>query len=302
MGNTAQQAEDGSGGDNVTIHQRTAGTEGMETGSVPMPPRAIGALTLTAKARGALSCIDRFQTSGCMKALFPRRRDGVEAIAINTSGGLTGGDRLSLDCGAGVGARLVLTTQAAERAYRSAAGFARMDTRLTVAEGGRVDWLPQELILFEGARLKRSLRAEVAPGGRLLLVEPVIFGRHAMGEVLRDAALHDRIEIWRAGQPLYCDALRLEGDLQARMAQAAVGGGAGAMACLVYVGPEAEGYVSALRGLLPETGGVSLLRDDVMVARVLAEDGFALRQTLLPALDRLSGTADGGGLPISWRL
>ncbi|WP_343055861.1 urease accessory protein UreD [Sagittula marina] len=264
----------------------------------PAQPRAVGNLRLTTKARGSVSAIDAFRTQGCMKALFPRRADGLEAIVINTSGGLTGGDRLALDCGAGAGSRLVLTTQAAERAYRSASGWAQMDTKLHVGAGSRLDWLPQELILFEGARLKRSLRVEMEADARLLLVEPVIFGRMAMGEVLHDAALRDRIEIWRDGVPLYCDALRLEGDLAARMAQPAVGRGAGAMASLVFVGPEAEAFLSPLRAVLPVTAGATLLQNDVLVARVLAEDGFALRQTLLPALDRLSGE----GLPISWRL
>lgn len=253
---------------------------------------------LSSKARGAVSAIDRLRMQGCMKALFPRRADGVEAIVINTSGGLTGGDHLTLDARAGTGSRLVLTTQAAERAYRSASGWARVETRLTVEAGARLDWLPQELILFEGARLDRSLTVEMAADARLLLVEPVIFGRFAMGEVLHDAGLRDRIEVRRAGVPLYFDAVRMEGDLAAKMARAAIGGGAGAMACMVYVGPEAEGMVNAVRAVLPATGGASLLRPDVMVARVLAEDGFALRQCLLPALDRLSG----GGLPISWRL
>ncbi len=279
----------------MTFHQREDLTTGAAEG---VQPRAIGSLMLSSKARGALSCIDGFRTQGCMKALFPRRADGVEAICINTSGGLTGGDRLSLSGAAGAGSRLVLTTQAAERAYRSAGGWARVETRLTVAEGARLDWLPQELILFEGARLMRSLRADLTGDARMLLVEPVIFGRAAMGEVLRDAGLHDRIEIWRDGAPLYCDALRMEGDLAAQMARPALGGGAGAMACVVYVGADAEAHLAPLRAVLPETGGASLLRPDVLVARVLAEDGFALRQTLLPALDRLSGQ----GLPISWRL
>ncbi|MBP0482500.1 urease accessory protein UreD [Sagittula sp. M10.9X] len=262
----------------------------------------MGALMLSSKARGTVSAIDGFRTQGCMKALFPRRRDGVEAIVINTSGGLTGGDRLSLHGTAGAGSRLVLTTQAAERAYRSASGWARVETRLEAATGARFDWLPQELILFEGARLQRMLRADLAADARMLLVEPVIFGRHAMGEVLRDVGFRDRIEIWRGGAPLYFDALRMEGDLQAQMTRAAVGGGAGAMACIVYVGPEAEGLLRPLRALLPETGGASLVRPDVLVARVLACDGYALRQTLLPALDRLCEDRTGEGLPISWRL
>ena len=159
-------------------------------------------------------------------------------------------------------------------------------------------WLPQELILFEGARLRRRLRADLASDARLLLVEPVIFGRGAMGEHLNDVGFDDRIEVWREGVPLYVDAVHLTGDLEARMARAALGGGAGAMASLVYVAPDAEAHLPPLREMLPETCGVSLMREDLLILRMLARDSLNLRRSLLPVLDRLSRDT----LPTSWRL
>jgi urease accessory protein len=271
-----------------------AGTAGTR----PVQPRAEGHLSLASKARGAGSALDRLRAEGALKALFPRRAGGLEAIVINTAGGLTGGDRLTLEARAGAGSSLCLTTQAAERAYRAAEGVARVETQLVAEAGAELLWLPQELILYEGARLQRRLRADLAPDARLLLVEPVIFGRAAMGERLHDITFRDRIEIRRAGQPLYGDGLALTGDAVARMARPALGRGAGAMAQLVFVAPEARGHLSALRAALPETGGASLLAEDVLLLRLLAEDGHALRQSLLPILDRLSRDR----LPTSWRL
>lgn len=231
-----------------------------------------------------------------MKALFPRSSGALEAIVINTAGGLTGGDKVALAAEAESGASLSITTQAAERAYRAASGFATADSVLTAQSGAQINWLPQELILFEGAALRRSLRIELATDARLLMVEPVVFGRAAMGEVLRDVSFHDRIEIYRNGLPLYMDALRLDGDLVAQMARLAKG--AGAMASLVFVAPQAETHLSAVRAMLPETGGASLLHPDLLALRLVAEDGFELRGALLPILDRLSGDT----LPTSWRL
>jgi len=268
------------------------------TDTATAQPRAIGDLVLSSKARDGVSAIDRLRTSGCLKALFPRNAEAVESILINTSGGLTSGDRLTFRATAGPESRMVLTTQAAERAYRAAGGFARVDSHVSVAQGARMQWLPQELIVFEGARLSRRLRVDLRQDAELLLVEPVIFGRRAMGERVRDAHLQDRIEIWRDGAPLYCDTIDLAGDVEARLGRSALGAGAAAMACLVYVGPKVAGHLAALRSMLPLTGGASALRDDVLVARVVAPDGFALRRFLLPALDRLSGS----GLPVSWRL
>lgn len=261
-------------------------------------PRAQGRLDLSTKARGQVSAIDRLRSFGSMKALFPRRSGRVEAIAINTSGGLTSGDHLEIGARAGARSHLTLTTQAAERAYRAASGFARMETDLSAGSGAVLHWLPQELILFEGASLCRRLTCELAADARLLLVEPVVFGRAAMGETLRTVSFDDRIAVNRAGVALYHDALHLNGDLVALLARRATGAGAGAMASVLYIAPDAEAHLSALRDLLPDTGGATLLRPDVLALRLLAADSHELRRSLVPVLDRLSADT----LPTSWRL
>lgn len=264
----------------------------------PVPPRAEGVLRLSAKAARGGSALDGLRSSGAMRAVFPRRTGALEAILINSSGGLTAGDRIEIEATAGAGAQLTLTTQAAERAYRAEGGWARVATRLTARTGARLFWLPQEMILFRGCALDRSLHIDLDRDARLLLVEPVLFGRAAMGERLDTARLRDRIEVRRTGRPLYRDALRLEGDVQGRLARPAIAAGCAAMASLVLVAPEAEAHLAPVRALLPETGGASLLQPDVLALRLLARDGFELRRHLLPVLDRLSG----GTLPTSWRL
>ncbi|MEM6588305.1 MAG: urease accessory protein UreD [Pseudomonadota bacterium] len=236
--------------------------------------------------------------SGCLKVLFSRGAPRLDAIVINSAGGLTSGDRLSVEIGLEEGASASVTTQAAERAYRAAEGVARVKTRLQVSDGAQMLWLPQELILFDGAKLERSLQCDLAIGARLLLVEPVVFGRAKMGEALRDIWFSDRISVDRAGVPLYRDATRLIGNMEDVLAGSAVARGAGAMASVVYAAPDAGGQYAAILKGLPETAGASLLRDDLMVLRMLATDGFALRQALLPVLDRLTDNS----MPTSWRL
>ncbi len=279
----------------VTILQK------VETGdraAVTDVPRARGAAMLSAKARDGLSVLDGFRTSGCYRVLFPNRGPRLEAILINTSGGLTGGDTLALEARVGVGAHLALTTQAAERAYRSADDVARVSADITVEAGGHLAWLPQELILYDGAALSRSLKVDLAPTATLLMVEPVIFGRAAMGERLSSARFTDRIDISRDGAPLYRDGLKLSGDVAQQMSRVATGQGAGAMASVLYVAPDAEAQCDAVRAALPETGGASLLADDVLAIRCVAPGAFDLRRHLLPILDRLSRDT----LPASWRL
>lgn len=254
---------------------------------------------MSTKLSGGSSVLDGLRQSGASRLLFPRGRPHVEAILINTAGGVTGGDRFRVEAHAGEGSRLTLTTQAAERAYRAQPGeTGRVSTRLSVGAGARLDWLPQELILFKGAALERRLEIDMAPDARLLMVEPVIFGRQAMGEVLTDAAFRDRIAVNRAGQPIYRDGVALSGDLSDRLAAPVVAGGEGAMASLLYVAPDAGAHLAGLRAALPPGAGASLLADDVLAFRCLAAGGFDLRRVLLPVLDILTGNT----LPASWRL
>ncbi|WP_323778189.1 urease accessory protein UreD, partial [Leisingera sp.] len=263
----------------------------------PDLPRAIARAEVTVHVPDGCSRLKTLHQLGALKLLFPKGRPDVEAIAVNTAGGITGGDDFRLSATALADAGLTVTTQAAERIYRALPGqTARVETRLCAKAGARLNWLPQETILFNGCALHRRLIAELEPGAQFLLVEPFIFGRAAMGETLTHAAVRDRIEIRRGGSPIYLDATALAGDAAAMLQRRAVAGGAGAMASLVLVAPEAEVQLAPLRRMLPQTAGASLLGPDLLVLRLLARDGFALRQCLVPVLERLLPA----GLPRTW--
>ena len=264
------------------------------------PPRARGTVALRARRRDAVSVLDSLRMSGSLKVLFPRARvsDGIEALLVNTAGGITGGDAFVLEATATQASHLTLTTQAAERVYRSTSGHGKVDTRLVAEPGAQLKWLPQELIFFDGGALHRSLHVDLAADARLLMVEPVVFGRTAMGETVHSGQFRDHIRIDRAGKPLYRDALNITGDFRAALHRKAGMAGAGAMASLVYVAPDAEAHLDAVRAHLPPTGGASLLAEDVLCLRLIALDSFELRRALVPVLERLNQ----GELPVSWRL
>ena len=88
----------------------------------------------------------------------------------------------------------MLTTPACERIYRSIGGDAVVENRLAAEASAHVDWLPQETILFEDARLNRRLEVDLAEDATLTAVEAVLLGRQAMGEDARNARLRD---VWR---------------------------------------------------------------------------------------------------------
>src|SRR4030095_8981244 len=107
----------------------------------------------------------------------------------------------------------VAPTQAREKIYRAAkgGGHCAIDVAVRVAEGATLEWLPQETIVFEGARLKRRTVAEVEPGGSLLACEMVVLGRAASGETFPAGLLLDSWSVRRTSRLAWTDTLRVEG-------------------------------------------------------------------------------------------
>jgi urease accessory protein len=263
-------------------------------------PRARGTVHLSTKRAAVGTVLDRFRQTGSLKCLFPGRRGStMDAVLLNTAGGVTGGDQFDFSAQAAPGTTLTLTTQACERAYKAQPGeIGKITNRLRVDAGARINWLPQETILFNGSTLHRQLKVDLSKGASLLMVEPLVFGRPAMGEDVTDLRFRDRIEIRRDGVPLFIDAMALTGNARDHLAKPFIADGAGAMALVLLIANNAEAHLSDLQETLPATGGVSLLQKDVLVMRLLAEDSFALRHTLLPALQRLNGAP----LPRCWKI
>ena len=259
-------------------------------------PRAIGALRIGARDGNRLSDL---RQQGASKAFFPRHAGSdLLAVTLNTAGGVTGGDRFAVRGEAATNSRLTLTTQTAERIYKAQPGqTARMTTDLVIAEGGRIDWLPQETILFDRARLRRRLDVRMAADACFLGVETLVLGRALMGERVETAVLKDDVRITRAGELVFADAIALDGAVADRMAATWCGGPAGCIASITCVTPDAERHLPRLRALMPATGGVSLIRDGVLFARLLMPDSFDMRRVLIPIL-----TALRGPLPPTWTL
>lgn len=212
---------------------------------------------------------------------------------------MTGGDEFDVHIKAERDAHLTVTTQACERAYRAQPGeTGHIRNRLSVAAGARLSWLPQETILYDRCSLDRALHIDMDEDAILLLVEPMIFGRTEMGETVSLGSFRDRIDIRRAGQALYLDAIHLNGDIERHLSRPTVAKGARAFASVIYAAPNAGAHLDPLRAMLPDNAGVSLIGDDLLALRILGADGFSLRKALFPVLTRLSGT----DLPRCWTI
>lgn len=242
----------------------------------------------------------RLHQSGSAKAFLPRNHaDRPEVVFLNTAGGLTGGDDMSFLADIAAGARATLTTQTAERAYRSAGGVARVRVDIAAGPGAEVHWLPQETILFEGAALDRQTTVALAGDARLLMVETLVLGRAAMGETLAVLDLADTRRILRDGRPLLIEPVRLTSAALAAASPAGLGG-ARALSTIVLAGAGAEDALGPVRATLdaPDVAAAASAWDGRLVARLMAAEAWPLRRLAARVLTLLRG----GPLPRVWQV
>jgi urease accessory protein len=259
--------------------------------------RSHGAALVAFRAAPATR-LEVLRQEGSAKAFVHPGLQGPEVVFLNTSGGMTGGDGLSYGLTLESGCRVTATTQTAERAYRAEAGVARVIVDHELGAGAHLDWLPQETILFEGSALERVTTVSLAAGASCLLLEAVVLGRTAMGEVVRRVRLTDRRQVTRSGVPVLVEPLRLSD--AALVAGVGVLGHARAFASLALVADGAEARVGAVRVVLDEPGvqaGASGF-DGKLTVRLMAADGWPLRKQILRVLEVLRD----GPLPRVWQM
>jgi urease accessory protein len=260
--------------------------------------RAIGRVALNAKWADGASRRSRVHEQGAWRVRCPGQpAPELEAMIVNTAGGMAGGDRLELAFAVGPSARLLVTSAAAEKVYRTLGSETIITAKLSVAAGAEMAWLPQETILFDRARLRRTIEVDLAADARLILAEAVIFGRSGMGETVAEGFLLDRWRVRRDGRLLHAESARLDGGVAAKLAQPAVAKGGVAMANVVLV-PGDETLVATVRAASPQCRGevgVSAWNGLAMV-RLVAADGAALRHDLALILTSIRG----GRLPRLW--
>lgn len=263
------------------------------------PVRVTGGINASFVRDGARTVVASIAERGGYRLARPSTfAPHLEALQVNTGGGIAGGDRIETRYDLGPGADIAHTTSSAERVYRSAGAPARLDVRLALASGARLDWLPQQTILYAGAHLARRIEVHAAEDSRLLMVEMTAFGRPLSRESAAPVDLNDQWRVHRGGRLVYAEAVRLSGELGDTLARPAIAGGGRASALVLLLGREAAEQVDPLRRVLEgdvcETG-VSTW-DGILAARLLARRPGDLISMLSRAIPMLSGRA----LPRVW--
>jgi urease accessory protein len=257
------------------------------------PVRTAGGLKARYVFSDGATRIDTLTEYGGYRLRFPTTHAAhIESSQINTGGGVVGGDSLIFELDVGAGADAVHSTATAERIYRSLGPPALIDVTLKLGPSARLDWLPQETILYSGARLSRRFEIDMASDARLLMAEMVVFGRVAHGEVPGIGALRDDWRIRRGGRLLFAEAVRLEGHVADVLARPAVAADARSTGLVIAVSPDAEDRKEAVRAALADARsdcGVSAWHG-MLVARFLGTPEN-VRRDIIRATEVLSGRA-----------
>jgi urease accessory protein len=259
--------------------------------------RATGRIALSVAANGGKTRRERVREDGSLRVRFPNATsEALEAVIVNSAGGMTGGDRFGVDIALGEGANLVAGTAAAEKIYRSTGADTEMAVTLRVGVGAALAWLPQETILFDRARMSRRIDIDLAEEASLVMAEAVVFGRTAMGEAVEQGFFADRWRVRRKEKLVFAENVRLDGAVMQKMTQPAVANGGIAIAT-VLIAPADETKIEAVRALSDRFNGEAAISawNGIAVARLCARDGAALRHNLIAILAAL-----GVNVPRLW--
>lgn len=261
--------------------------------------RSKGEGRLWVKSRDERTHIDNLFQEGCAKIRVPSRRGaGLEAVMINSSGGMTGGDRLSWHFGAAPDTALTVTTQACERVYAATTDRACSDIKLSLGQRSKIAWLPQETIMFDQGAFNRSLDVDMAEDAELFIVEPIIFGRKSMGEAIQNGVFQDQWRIRKNGILCHAEQSLLTGAIEAKLQRSAACNSQIAMATLLLIAPHAEAMLPKALDIIGLNGSASFWQGK-LVARVLAADAYHLRHILCPLIQTLNR---GTPVPKIWNL
>ena len=229
------------------------------------------------------------------KALYPEGEGVCQAIVLHPPSGIAGGDHLLISATVGAGAHAQLTTPGAGKWYRSGGPEASQRLELTVEEGAALEWLPQETIVFDGARARMETRVRLAADSRFIGWDILCLGRAAAGERFEHGRFDLLCRVERGGAPIWLERGGFDG-ADPMLASPAGWAGHGVGGTLLCAFPDlprqAEGLLEALRAIAPGDGashGITAL-PGVLVARYLGDNSEAARlwfarlwQTLRPA-------------------
>lgn len=169
-------------------------------------------MKLTYAARGAASLLSRQHRQGPLfvqKPFYPEGPQTCHTYIVHPPGGVVGGDRLGLEATLEAGSQVLLTTPAAGKFYRSTGPAAHQINQFKVSQDAVLEWLPQETIIYNGARLRMNTTVMLDAGARFIGWEIFCLGLPASGQLFVSGRVDQYLEVRQAGKPLLVEPLRI---------------------------------------------------------------------------------------------
>jgi urease accessory protein len=264
----------------------------------------VGRIVLTGSERGT-RIADVYQKFP-IGLVFPRIGDDLvkEAVIINSSGGIAGGDRLEIEVVALNNASVAVTTQAAEKIYRALDRPARVATKLKACGTAKLAWLPQETIVFNQARIRRQTEIDLCSGAELIALEWLVLGRAARGEEVVSGHISDSWRIKRDGHLIWADGFRVSDEVFAQLHRKALLSDWKAVGTLIYFGPSLETRLGILREIAAslDCRCAATVVGAIIIVRVAAAASSDLRRGLRSLLEQFNRELGPGpfGVPKMW--
>jgi urease accessory protein len=218
------------------------------------------------------------------KTLHPEGESVCHGVVVHPPGGVAGGDHLTIDTLVEQGANALLTSPGAGKWYKANGKFAKQQLSFDMAEGGSLEWFPQENILFDGSQVKFDADINLAGNATYAGWEIICFGRQAQKECWLNGAMHQNLRIKRNGKLLWQERAKLTPKHPIMQSIMGMAGNAITANFVVVAGQVPEAILEACRAIKPTFTldakaqyGISAL-PEVFVARYLGQSSQSAKQ------------------------
>ncbi|HYN55443.1 MAG TPA: urease accessory protein UreD [Methylotenera sp.] len=163
-------------------------------------------LTLDFAKQDGRSYLAKRQHTGPLviqKTLHPEGEGVCHGVVVHPPGGVAGGDELTLEVRLNQNSHALLTTPGAGKWYKANGQLASQHLKFDLQNGACFEWLPQENILFDGARVKFSAEVNLDADATYAGWEILCFGRQAQNELWQTGYMHQSLVISRLGKLIW---------------------------------------------------------------------------------------------------
>ena len=252
--------------------------------------RAKGKLKISFINSDAETSIYDLHQSGALKVLIPKAKSKhAEAVLINTGGGIVAGDSLSIEVTSYENTNTWITTQASEKVYKSNGELSLLETKINLGDDSILFWCPKETILFNNSKFKRNLDFNIKSSSKMLVIENIVFGRLASGELNADCYFFDQWRIKRDEKLIFAENFLFE-DKKSMYRNTNLGEYRSLMN-IMYISHDAKNYLNKMRNII-STGdlfGEASHWNDFISLRALAKNPIEFNKVIEQILILFAG-------------